>query len=41
MVKEKLRMKNEEFGDVAEVFQTSEALNNALRAILSAIPKKT
>ena len=25
--------------DVAEVFNTSEAVNNALRAILSAIPK--
>ena len=25
--------------DVAEVFKTSEAVNNALRAILSAIPK--
>ncbi|MBW4615719.1 MAG: hypothetical protein KME21_21060 [Desmonostoc vinosum HA7617-LM4] len=25
--------------DVAEVFQTSEAVNNALRALLSAIPK--
>jgi uncharacterized protein (DUF4415 family) len=27
--------------DVAEVFKTSEAVNNALRAILSAIPQKT
>jgi uncharacterized DUF497 family protein len=26
--------------DVAEIFTTSEAVNNALRAILSAIPKK-
>jgi hypothetical protein len=25
--------------DVAEVFKTSEAVNNALRALLSAIPK--
>ena len=27
--------------DVAEVFKTSEAVNNALRAILSAIPSQT
>ncbi|MGK7875698.1 MAG: hypothetical protein AB4426_21070 [Xenococcaceae cyanobacterium] len=27
--------------DVAEVFKTSEAVNNALRAILCAIPPKT
>lgn len=27
--------------DVAEVFTTSEAVNNALRAILSAIPKNS
>jgi hypothetical protein len=27
--------------DVAEVFTTSEAVNNVLRAILSAIPKNT
>jgi hypothetical protein len=26
--------------DVAEIFTTSEAVNNALRAILSAIPKQ-